>query len=188
VIGGNGSQAGALALWRKGLPVVGIASTIDNDLVGSDVTIGATTALDMVLGAIDRLRVTASSHQRAFVVETMGRDCGYLALIAGIAGGAEAIVIPAAEMTPAEIAEELRESYRRARVTPSSWSRKVRTTMPMRSPATSMSMQSDLGSSCASRGSGTSSAGDRPECSIACWPPASARVPSIMPRREPAAC
>ncbi len=115
VIGGNGSQAGALALWRKGLPVVGVASTIDNDLAGSDVTIGATTALDTALGAIDRLRITASSHQRAFVVETMGRDCGYLALIAGIAGGAEAIVIPEAEVTPAEIAEELRESYRRGK-------------------------------------------------------------------------
>jgi 6-phosphofructokinase 1 len=113
VIGGNGSQAGALALSRRGLPVIGIASTIDNDLSGSDITIGAMTALDTALAAIDRLRVTASSHNRAFLVETMGRDCGYLALIAGIAGGAESIVIPEAETTPAEVAHELREAYRR---------------------------------------------------------------------------
>jgi 6-phosphofructokinase 1 len=115
VIGGNGSQAGALALSRHGLAVVGIASTIDNDLEGSDITIGATTALDTALSAIDRLRVTASSHQRAFLVETMGRDCGYLALIAGIAGGAESIVIPEAETTPAEVAAELREAHRRGK-------------------------------------------------------------------------
>jgi 6-phosphofructokinase 1 len=115
VIGGNGSQAGALALSRRGLAVIGIASTIDNDLEGSDITIGATTALDSALDAIDRLRVTASSHQRAFLVETMGRDCGYLALIAGITGGAECVVIPEAETTPAEVAAELRESHRRGK-------------------------------------------------------------------------
>jgi 6-phosphofructokinase 1 len=115
VIGGNGSQAGALALTRRGLPVIGVASTIDNDLAGSDITIGAMTALDTALSAIDRLRVTASSHNRAFLVETMGRDCGYLALIAGITGGAESIVIPEAESTPAEVAHELREAYRRGK-------------------------------------------------------------------------
>lgn len=71
VIGGNGSQAGAHALSQRGMPVVGIASTIDNDLAGSDVTIGATTALDTALEAIDRLRVTASSHGRTFLVEVM---------------------------------------------------------------------------------------------------------------------
>jgi 6-phosphofructokinase 1 len=115
VIGGNGSQAGALALSRRGLQMIGVASTIDNDLAGSDITIGAMTALDTALAAIDRLRVTASSHQRAFLVETMGRNCGYLALIAGITGGAESIVIPEAETTPAEVAEELRAAYRRGK-------------------------------------------------------------------------
>jgi 6-phosphofructokinase 1 len=115
VIGGNGSQAGALALSRRGLPVVGVASTIDNDLAGSDITIGATTALDTAVEAIDRLRVTASSHQRAFLVEVMGRDCGYLALVAGIAGGAEAVVIPEAETDPESIAAELRAAYRRGK-------------------------------------------------------------------------
>jgi 6-phosphofructokinase 1 len=115
VIGGNGSQRGSLALSLRGVSVVGVASTIDNDLLGSDITIGATTALDTALEAIDRLRVTASSHQRAFLVEVMGRDCGYLALMAGIAGGAEAIVVPEAEQSPDAVAEELRDAYRRGK-------------------------------------------------------------------------
>lgn len=115
VVGGNGSQTGAYALSRCGLRVVGVASTIDNDLFGSDITIGVTTALDIALEAIDRLKVTASSHQRAFLVEVMGRDCGYLALIAGIAGGAEAIVIPEAEIHPEAIALDIREAYERGK-------------------------------------------------------------------------
>ena len=73
IIGGNGSQAGAHALSEMGVPVVGIASTIDNDLCGVDVTIGVDTALNIALEAIDRLKVTASSHQRAFLVEVMRR-------------------------------------------------------------------------------------------------------------------
>ena len=76
VIGGNGSQTGAYALSEMGVPVVGVASTIDNDLFGSEITIGVDTALNIALEAIDRLKVTASSHQRAFLVEVMGRDCG----------------------------------------------------------------------------------------------------------------
>lgn len=94
VIGGNGTQTGAYALSQKGFPVVGIASTIDNDLSGSEITIGVDTALNIALEAVDRLKVTASSHQRAFLVEVMGRKCGYLALMTGLAGGAEAVVIP----------------------------------------------------------------------------------------------
>ncbi len=115
VIGGNGSQAGAHALSQMGFPVVGIASTIDNDLYGSEITIGVDTALDVALEAIDRLKVTASSHQRAFLVEVMGRDCGYLALMAGIAGGAEAIVIPEVETDPEAVAAELRAAYERGK-------------------------------------------------------------------------
>jgi 6-phosphofructokinase 1 len=114
-IGGNGSQAGAAALSRLGVPVVGIASTIDNDLPGSEITIGVDTALNIALEAIDRLKVTASSHQRAFLVEVMGRDCGYLALMAGIAGGAEAVVIPEVETDPEALAESLRSSYARGK-------------------------------------------------------------------------
>ncbi len=111
VIGGNGSQAGAFALSRLGLSVVGVASTIDNDLSGTDVTIGVTTAIDVALEAIDRLKVTGASHQRAFLVEVMGRKCGYLALMAGLAGGADSIVIPEQEADPESVAADLRAAY-----------------------------------------------------------------------------
>ncbi len=115
VIGGNGSQAGADALSQMGFPVVGIASTIDNDLIGSDITIGVDTALNIALEAIDRLKITASSHHRAFLVEVMGRGCGYLALMAGIAGGAEAICIPEVETDPEAVATIIREAYERGK-------------------------------------------------------------------------
>lgn len=115
VIGGNGSQSGSYALHQMDFPVVGIASTIDNDLYGSEITIGVDTALNIALESIDRLKVTASSHERAFLVETMGRDCGYLALMAGIAGGAEAIVIPENKTTPDAIAAEIRHAYERGK-------------------------------------------------------------------------
>ncbi len=115
VIGGNGSQTGAYELSKLDFPVVGIASTIDNDLAGSEITIGVDTALNIALEAIDRLKVTASSHQRAFVVEVMGRDCGYLALMSGIAGGAEIIVIPEIETHPEDVAAEIRRAYERGK-------------------------------------------------------------------------
>lgn len=107
VIGGNGSQSGSHALCEMGYPVVGVASTIDNDLVGSDVTIGVDSAINVALEAIDRLKVTAESHRRAFLVEVMGRKCGYVALMAGIAGGAEVVVIPEREIPPDEVARQL---------------------------------------------------------------------------------
>ncbi len=113
IIGGGGSQTGAQALSQLGFPVVGVASTIDNDLYGSDITIGVDTALNIALEAIDRLKVTALSHERAFLIEVMGRGCGYLALMAGIAGGAEAIVIPEVETNPEALANELRSAYER---------------------------------------------------------------------------
>jgi 6-phosphofructokinase 1 len=115
VIGGNGSQSGALELSRMGLAVVGVASTIDNDLAGSDMTIGVDTALNIALEAIDRLRVTASSHKRAFLVEVMGRNCGYLALMAGIAGGADSVVIPEVEMAPEQVAQDLEGAWQRGK-------------------------------------------------------------------------
>ncbi len=111
VIGGNGSQAGAYAFSQLGFPVVGVASTIDNDLYGSEMTIGVDTALNIALEAIDRLKTTASSHQRAFLLEVMGRDCGYLALMSGLAGGAEKVLIPEVETDPEEVAETLRKAY-----------------------------------------------------------------------------
>lgn len=115
VIGGNGSQAGTHALANRGAHVIGVASTIDNDLAGCDVTIGVTTAVDVALEAIDRLKVTASSHHRAFLVEVMGRDCGYLALMAGIAGGAEAVAIPEVPASVGAVADAVRDAYRRGK-------------------------------------------------------------------------
>jgi 6-phosphofructokinase 1 len=115
IIGGNGSQTGAYGLSKMGVPVVGVASTIDNDLAGSEITIGVDTALNIALEAIDRLKVTASSHHRGFLVEVMGRKCGYLALMAGIAGGAEVVVIPEMETTPECIARGLCAAYERGK-------------------------------------------------------------------------
>ncbi|MHB8088427.1 MAG: 6-phosphofructokinase [Anaerolineaceae bacterium] len=115
VIGGNGSQTGSLMLHRHGFPVVGVASTIDNDLYGCDVTIGVDTALNIALEAIDRLKTTASSHQRAFLIEVMGRKCGYLALMAAIAGGAESVVLPEIDVDPEHIAEVLTSAYEKGK-------------------------------------------------------------------------
>lgn len=115
VIGGNGSQAGSNDLVQMGFPVVGVASTIDNDLEGSDVTIGVDTAINVALEAIDRLKVTAASHRRAFLVEVMGRNCGYVALMAGIAGGAELVIIPEQEVSPEEVAQQLRAAHERGK-------------------------------------------------------------------------
>ncbi len=115
VIGGNGSQTGAYALSRLGIQVVGVASTIDNDLTGSDITIGVDTAMNIGLEAMDRLKTTASSHHRAFLLEVMGRGCGYLALMIGITGGAEVVVIPEIELNPEEVAQQLRAAYDRGK-------------------------------------------------------------------------
>jgi 6-phosphofructokinase 1 len=115
VIGGDGSQRGAHSLSQMGFPVVGVASTIDNDIYGSELSIGVDTALNIALEAIDRLKVTASSHQRAFLVEVMGRNHGYLALMAAIAGGAEAVCIPEVETDPEALAVEVRSSYQRGK-------------------------------------------------------------------------
>lgn len=115
VIGGNGSQTGAYLLSQTGFPIIGISSTIDNDLYGTEISIGVDTALNVALESIDRLKVTASSHHRAFLVEVMGRNCGYLALIAGITGGAEVVVIPEVETHPEEVAKELRAAYERGK-------------------------------------------------------------------------
>src|ERR1700720_3104630 len=115
VIGGNGSQTGSYILKQLGGGVGGLASTIDNDLCGTDVTIGCDTAINVMLEAIDHLRTTGSSHNRAFLVETMGRDCGYLAMMAGVAGGAEVISTPEFEVPASEIAQRLRAAYERGK-------------------------------------------------------------------------
>ena len=115
VIGGNGSQAGAHALNAMGFPVVGVASTIDNDLAGSDITIGVDTALNVALEAIDRLKTTASSHRRAFVVEVMGRDCGYLALMARHRRRGRSHRHPRGRDQPEALADDVRCAYRRGK-------------------------------------------------------------------------
>jgi len=115
VIGGNGSLAGACALHRLGFPVVGVPATIDNDVVGTDIAIGVDTALNTILDAIDKIKDTASSHQRAFLIETMGRDSGYLALMGGIGGGAEMILIPEVETPLEEVAQGLLDAYVRGK-------------------------------------------------------------------------
>lgn len=115
IVGGNGSQSAAAVLATLGLRIIGVASTIDNDLVGVDLSIGAMTALDTVCDAIDRLRVTAAATRRVFLVEVMGRDTGHLALAAGIIGGAEAVVLPEVEVEPEALAREILDSYARGK-------------------------------------------------------------------------
>ena len=94
VIGGDGSYMGAKKLTEMGYPCIGLPGTIDNDIAGTDFTIGFDTALNVILDAVDRLRDTSSSHKRISIVEVMGRHCGDLALSAAVAGGAEFVVVP----------------------------------------------------------------------------------------------
>jgi len=115
VIGGDGSLTGALELHRQGFPVVGVPATIDNDLARTDMAIGVDTALNTALDAIDKIKDTASSHQRAFLVEVMGRNSGYLALMASIAGGAEYVVVPEVDTDLHRLALELRDAYVRGK-------------------------------------------------------------------------
>jgi 6-phosphofructokinase 1 len=113
VIGGNGSLAGAYELYKLGMPLVGIPKTIDNDQYGTDTAIGVDTALNTIAEAVGRVKDTASSHQRAFLVEVMGRNCGYLALASGIICGAEMALIPEHPASMDTVAETILESYRR---------------------------------------------------------------------------
>jgi 6-phosphofructokinase 1 len=115
VIGGDGSLRGAKALCDLGFPVVGIPASIDNDIFGTDMAIGVDTALNTILEAIDKIRDTASSHERAFLIEAMGRNCGYLAMMAGILGGAEVVHVPERPMTIEEIAAALTDAYVRGK-------------------------------------------------------------------------
>jgi 6-phosphofructokinase 1 len=115
VIGGNGSQQGSAALDALGFPVVGVASTIDNDLPETEFTIGFDTALNTATSYIDRLKDTATSHHRAFIVEVMGRKSGYLALLSAIATGAELAVVPEREVTLDAIAEDVQAAYARGK-------------------------------------------------------------------------
>ncbi len=111
IIGGDGSMRGAFALHEMGIPVVGVPASIDNDVWGTDMCIGVDTALNTVLLAIDRIKDTATSHGRAFLIEVMGRESGYLALMGGLAGGAEAVLIPEKDTPLEEIARVVEEAY-----------------------------------------------------------------------------
>ena len=115
VIGGGGSLRGAMKLHDMGIPVIGVPASIDNDIWGTDTSIGVDTALNTILDAIDRLRDTATSHNRAFVIEVMGHDCGYLAVMGGILGGAEIVVTPENGVTISEIASSLADAYVRGK-------------------------------------------------------------------------
>ena len=108
VIGGDGSYMGAMRLTEMGFPCIGLPGTIDNDIKGTDYTIGFFTALSTVVEAIDRLRDTSSSHQRISVVEVMGRYCGDLTLAAAIAGGCEFVVVPEVEFSREDLVNEIK--------------------------------------------------------------------------------
>lgn len=117
VIGGDGSFAGASIFHREyGIPVVGIPGTIDNDIAGTDFSIGFDTAVNTVVEAINKIRDTATSHERTFIVEVMGRNSGAIALTAGLAGGAESILIPEKPYSIDEVCEKLSRGYRRGKL------------------------------------------------------------------------
>jgi 6-phosphofructokinase 1 len=115
ILGGDGSLTGALALHRHGFPVVGIPASIDNDIPFTDMSLGVDTALNNIIYAVDCIKDTASSHARAFVIEVMGRNSGYLASIAAIASGAEFALVPEREYDLAEVCQQLRARYEEGR-------------------------------------------------------------------------
>jgi 6-phosphofructokinase 1 len=115
VIGGDGSFRGAEKLSQLGVPTIGIPSTIDNDIPYTDYTLGFDTALNTVINAIDKIRDTAASHERTYVVEVMGRDAGDIALMSGLAGGAESIIIPEVPLDIDEVIERLVQGYERGK-------------------------------------------------------------------------
>jgi 6-phosphofructokinase 1 len=115
VLGGDGSLTGANALAQQGIAVVGVPASIDNDIYGTDMCIGVDTALNTIVDAIDKLRDTASSHNRAFLVEVMGRDHGYLATQAGIICGAELVLAPEVETPFEEISGTIENAYKRGK-------------------------------------------------------------------------
>lgn len=115
VIGGDGSLRGAQKLSEKGIPCIGIPATIDNDIGGTDFTIGFDTALNTIIQSIDKIRDTATSHERTYVIEVMGRDAGDLALWSGLAAGAESILVPEQEEHFSEIIDRLNRGHERGK-------------------------------------------------------------------------
>ena len=115
VIGGEGSLKGARWLSEQGVRVIGLPASIDNDIKGTDMAIGVDTALNTVVWALNRIRDTALAHERVFLVEVMGRKSGYIALMGGIAGGAEIILVPEVEVGLDQVAEEVSAGYRKGK-------------------------------------------------------------------------
>jgi len=115
ILGGDGSLTGALRLHEAGFPVMGAPATIDNDVAFTDMAMGVDTAMNTALQAIDKIKDTASSHRRAFLVETMGRNSGYLALMVGMASAAEAIVIPEVPSSCEGILASVKEAHRKGK-------------------------------------------------------------------------
>lgn len=115
IIGGDGSYRGAQALTEKGYPCIGVPGTIDNDIPGTEFTIGFDTALNTVIDAIDKIRDTATSHERTYVIEVMGRDAGDIALWAGLAGGAETILCPEYDYDMEELVAKLHRGHERGK-------------------------------------------------------------------------
>ncbi|MFZ5632521.1 MAG: 6-phosphofructokinase [Bacillota bacterium] len=117
IIGGDGSFRGGLEFHREyKIPVVCVPGTIDNDIAGTDYSIGFDTAVNNVVDAINKIRDTATSHERTFIIEVMGRESGYIALAAGLAGGAETIMIPEQPTSIDEICHKLNRGYRRGKL------------------------------------------------------------------------
>ncbi len=115
VVGGDGSLNGALALDKMGFPVIGIPASIDNDIPYTDMALGVDTALNNIIYAVDCIKDTASSHDRAFIVEVMGRNSGYLASTTAIATGAEFAIVPEVPFDLAEICQSLKNRYEEGR-------------------------------------------------------------------------
>ncbi|MBO1514497.1 6-phosphofructokinase [Metabacillus bambusae] len=115
VIGGDGSYRGAAKLTEKGFPCVGLPGTIDNDIPGTDYTIGFDTALNTVIGSIDKIRDTATSHDRTFIIEVMGRHAGDIALFSGLAVGAETILIPERPYVIDDVVQKLQKGIERGK-------------------------------------------------------------------------
>ena len=117
VIGGNGTYAGGLQFMHEyNIPVVGIPGTIDNDIFGTDYTIGFDTAINTAIEAVDKIRDTADSHNRIFFIEVMGRNSGFIALHTGIGSGAGAIFLPERDMTIKDLSEALHKSAKRQKL------------------------------------------------------------------------
>lgn len=115
VIGGDGSFRGAQELAGKGVPVIGVPCTVDNDIGGTDFTIGFDTALNTVIAAIDKVRDTATSHERTFIIEVMGRNAGDLALWSGLGGGAESIILPEDKENIENVVQKVKRGHQRGK-------------------------------------------------------------------------